>query len=231
MDSDSDSEDVGIHPQVTPKRKRDKSNWKSTAAAKKKRLEKNVGCVIKCKHTADHKTCKIRSVSVIDVYNFHEKYQSIGNSVDERKFIQRCRTISVVNSGRVRVDRQDRLRSQRHHTIECYIQTEKGRVPVCKEAFLGILSIGRSKLELAAKSMLDDQETMTERRGGSKPKLVKLKDAVINDIKSYRARETHYGRGDVVHRVYLSGELSVKKIYENFVKKISDELLKNCKYH
>lgn len=55
--------------------------------------------------------------------------------------------------------------------------------------------------------MMGDEEEMTEKRGGSSVRKPELREAVINDIKSYHARETHYGRADVIHRVYLPGKL------------------------
>lgn len=116
------------------------------------------------------------------------------------------------------MDPDNRKRKVRNFTINCHIHTKKGRVDVCKEALLGILSIGRWKLEYAAKSMLQTDEAMKETRGGKKSKLNKLTNANVEDIKKYRVRERHYGRGGTTGRVYLPGELSVKKMFLNFIK-------------
>lgn len=92
------------------------------------------------------------------------------------------------------------------------IQLNLERVRVCKEALMGMLSIGRSKLEVAAGVMLQPDEIMKELRRGKKPMLIDVKEAIIEHIKKYRrVRERHYGRGDTIGRVYLPGKLTIKK--------------------
>ena len=237
LDSDDDDPEAVLHPVQREKKKRDPESWKRNMNRKQKKEKRNRGCILTCEHGLGSKICGIRKIDVEELYHVHRKFWRLENAVQERQYIQRFIEISSVC--RVRLDKDERKRKQRNYNIECYIQTHSEKVRVCKEALLGVLSIGRSKLELAAKSMLEYDEAMRENRGGAKPTLEGLRNAIIADIQKYRVRERHYARGGTVGRVYLPGELSIKKMFLNFVKthqhlpvRYTDKKLENlpCKY-
>lgn len=161
---DSDGEAMS-HPVAEKRRKSGKSKWKSVAVAQTKRESRNEGCIIKCKHKIDDKKrCRVRTINIAELHNFHKRFWKQRSAIEQRKFIQTC--ISITTTDWSTVNDLERQRKTRDYTIHCHIQTTKKQVPVCKEALLGILSIGRSKLEFAAKCFLQNEETMVEKCGG-----------------------------------------------------------------
>jgi len=126
------------------------------------------------------------------------------------------------------VDPESRVRKLRNYTIDCYIQSSQGKVGVCKQSFLSILSIGRAKLEKAAQTMCQFDTDMQEIRGGSWRSMGNLKEDIIQHIKCYRVRERHYNRNGTVGRMYLPADLTVKRMFEDFVQKHPDS---TCKYN
>ncbi|XKL59952.1 hypothetical protein PGB90_000968 [Kerria lacca] len=115
------------------------------------------------------------------------------------------------------VDDETRKRKTRKYNTECHIQTEEKTFRVCKETLMGILSIGRSKLEGAASSMLQPDEVMQERRRGKKLRMTEFKEAIIENIKQYRVHERHCGRAGTKDRVYLPKKLTIKKMCSYFL--------------
>lgn len=77
----------------------------------------------------------------------------------------------------------------RNFNTEFYIQTDQDRVRVCKESFLSVLSIGRSKVEFAAKTFLLPSNEVKENRGGKIEVLTALKEKIIDHVKTFRIRE------------------------------------------
>lgn len=107
-----------------------------------------------------------------------------------------------------------------------YLYQEK-LIPVCRQSFLFVLSIGRSKLEYAAAAIFNDKLTK-ERRGGSVSKLGDLRNLVIDHICTFRVQEMHYGKITTFNRVYLPLELTTKKMHSMFINRYSDS---QCKYN
>ncbi len=214
-------------PTVTDKpskRKGDKSQWKCNKAKRAKKEERNKGCIIACKHTIDSKICKVRTISITTLYQFHKSFHNISDAIEGRKFLQRYICVSTIK--RPRVDEEKRIRPRNLSTGH-FIPSSEGLIPVCKEAFLGILSVGRTKVELAAKSMLCLDSEMKETRGGSKKMKTDLRELVVSHISSFRGRERHYGRSASAGRIYLSAELNVRKMFNLFKEQHPDV---ECKY-
>ena len=44
-----------------------------------------------------------------------------------------------------------------------------------------------------------------------------MKDLIREHIRSFSARHSHYSRRDNAGRVYLSPELSISRVYQNFL--------------
>lgn len=83
----------------------------------------------------------------------------------------------------------------------------------------------RDRLARIAKNYLETGENPKEKRGGSriKKKDIDITDAVMNNIKQYKCRESHYSRKKTV-RSYLPPELNIQKMYDKFC---SEQNLKN----
>lgn len=215
-EGESDPEALLYPEEKIKKKKGDRSNWKCEMNKKLKKEARNKGCVLTCGHQIGHKRCEVRSIPLLELLNLNKKFEKLSNAIQERQMIQRFITISGNPVSRISDD-ETRKRKIRKYTIECHIQTEEKTFPVCKEALMGILSIGRSKLEGAVSSMLQPDEAMKEMRGGKKPVLTDLKEAIIENIKKYRVRERHYGRAGTKDRVYLPKELTIKKMCSYFL--------------
>lgn len=229
-------EEFDVIPCVTTeqssKRKTKKEQWKKTAVAKQKREARNQGCIISCNHQVSDKWCKARSINADVLYYFHKKFWKLESAVKQRLFIQSYISISPIQR-RYR-ENETRIRVKKYNIL-CNVpliadDSNQSLVPVCRDAFLSILSIGRFKLEHAAR-MLFNEDLMKERRGGSTSKMVAVKEKIIEHIKLFRCREKHYGKVTEFNRQYLPAELNIRKMHAMYLERYAtDNPELKCKY-
>lgn len=164
------------------------------------------------------------SIDIRVLYNFHKRFWKLKTAVQERDFLQKCMTINTIK--RRRVAAEERTRGNRDYVIDYFIQTNETRTRVCKESFLSVLSIGRTKAENAAKTFFDETK---ETHGGQKPVLQELHAKIVELIRTFRVRERHYGCNATVGRMYLPAELNIKRMHELFLQAYPDH--SECKYN
>lgn len=92
-------------------------------------------------------------------------------------------------------------------------------VPVCASAFIAIHGITRQRVCTIKKSLLTTGKAPTDKRGkhNNRPKKLSsaLKSKVMEHIRSFRGRKSHYSLHDS-SKMYLPEELNVKKMYDMF---------------
>lgn len=219
-------EEYTVTPQVTPshhttKKKRKPEEWAKAKLKEEKREIRNKGCVLFCQHK-DKLFCKVRSIDIQVVYDFHKNFWTLNDAIQELVFLQKYIAVSPIK----RSKQENRSRSEKKYNILCCIPCNNELIPICRESFLSILSIGRTRLENAARAIFTD-DLMEETREGSKPKLEELKSKIIDHIQSFKYKERHYGKVSEFNRVYLPCELNVRKMHKMFLEKYSVP----CKYH
>lgn len=159
-----------------------------------------------------------------DVKSFHDRFYSLADKVSQDNFILKFCSVGPVS--RVRNPDSARPRSM---AISYFVIKNKKLIPVCKNAFLGILNLKRYRIEGVLGRFLHKSEMPVENRGGDhkSSKNSHLREQIVEFIKSFAVLEKHYCRGTSI-RQYISSDLTIKKMWdifnrthENYVCKLS----------
>lgn len=117
-----------------------------------------------------------------------------------------------------------------------YFRTKSKVVPVCKKFLKAAFSISDSRIRTVAK-IIESGQVPKEKRGGDRilNRNMEQKNKVKKFIASLPASESHYNRNKS-SRVYLSGDLNLKKLFQMYSERNSDSkvsltMFKNIFYH
>ena len=109
------------------------------------------------------------------------------------------------------------------------LRNESGvNIPVCQKSFCTVLGFGPKRLQVLRRK-LGSGSLEPDKRGkhGNHSKVGEEIKALIREhIASYPTRHSHYSRKDNSGRVYLPAELSVARLYRNFLEKYDPEYIK-----
>lgn len=114
-------------------------------------------------------------------------------------------------------------------TVGYFLPAEHNlRIPVCKKFFLDITRVGRTRLANITRKVHSGQ-AVEERRGGDRKSCRSLekKENVRGFIRKLRGTESHYNRSKS-KRIYLSSELSIRKLATIYNQQASEELQVKC---
>ena len=120
-------------------------------------------------------------------------------------------------------------------SIEYQIRNEKGlNKKVCQKAFLLVFGFGKRRLEILRKkfragSILPelDRRGKHDNRPKKIPELIHKK--IVEHIESFPTRQNHYSRHKNSQRLYLSPDLSIERMYEQFLEKHNPEYVEYMK--
>ncbi len=91
---------------------------------------------------------------------------------------------------------------------------------MCKNAFLQLHPIKKSRL---VSKIQNNRETSEDLRGKHENQWNKLPQEVLDDfITNLPSRESHYSPKSDRNRKYLSSDLNISKLYENFITLFSE---------
>ncbi len=112
------------------------------------------------------------------------------------------------------------------------LRNEKGiNVTVCQRAFCAVHGFGPKRLLVLRRKITSDESTTgiePDRRGKHSNRHVvsdEVRELVRDHIRSFPARQSHYSRKDNSGRVYLSAELSIVRLYRDFLQKHDPEYI------
>ena len=223
------------------KRKRNPENWK-VKHVKKKGLRKNAPrkdisslencCKREClKNFPIHHLEKIRSefeellyeeqnLYLNGLLRRHESKKSSGHSRQE--------PARITSSGK-RLGRPPAEESI--FSFDYYLRnTKKIDIKVCQKAFCDVFGFGPKRLQvLRQKIKASVTSVEPDKRGkhGNQPRVNEdLRQLVKDHIQSFPARSSHYSRADNHGRLYLSADLSIVRLYRNFLEKHDSEYVK-----
>ena len=119
-------------------------------------------------------------------------------------------------------------------SFEYYLRDEKGLdMKVCQKAFCGVHAFGPKRLQVLRDKITSAKEgskVVWDKRGKHTGHHQKVDDAVCDlireHIRSFPARSSHYSRSDNSGRVYLSPDLSIARLYSDFLEKHDPEFVK-----
>ena len=118
-------------------------------------------------------------------------------------------------------------------SFEYCLRDEKGvDVKVCQKAFCGVHAFGPKRLRILRDKIVsaDKESTIVWDKRGKHTEHQRVSDTVRNlireHIRSFPARSSHYSRSDNSGRVYLSSELSIARLYRDFLEKHDPEFVR-----
>lgn len=234
MNDDSGDSENGIHVEECFRGR--KFRYKKVVSIPEKRKNRyNNGPQIKCNHGLNdrpstskakgQKQCKAAELCYEDIMQFHHHVTSL-NKADQDKYLLKFMTISSPQR-RIKTENAKRKKTV---SVKYAIRKKNSEVvPVCASTFQGVSGMSKDRLSYLASRFHKEGKLPKEMRGGDTTGK-NHKDLTINiknDIKKYKCRESHYGRGKS-KRGYLPSDLTVKNMWKRFCDQRKISGLKLC---
>lgn len=208
-------------------RKRQRTGGKRTEA-KKKRYSAPTGSnvYVPCKHSS--KTFSCTDIRPNDVKKLRDRLYKVTDKLRQDSII--ASLVITKNVTRRRPNNPNQNKSQSsgsQHTFSAsyFITSSSGRrIPVCKNNFIAITKIGRTRLANIVTKVYAG-EPIEEKRGGDRKSHLSInkRNKVREFISNLKASESHYGRKKS-KRLYLHCRLSIRKLHEVYNKNCSEDL-------
>nr|CAI5821751.1 unnamed protein product [Callosobruchus analis] len=110
--------------------------------------------------------------------------------------------------------------SRRNNTLKYYLKNEKGDTSeVCKLFYLSTLGFSNNNDTIVKLVSSCSDITVAKDRRGSHPKHKKIdRQAIYDHIQKYHPCVSHYRREHAPNKLYLPSDISIKMMYDDFVK-------------
>ena len=230
QNSSCDFNTDNITKQQTRKRKVNKKEW---ASSKRKKFRNQGMEYVSCKgkmvraRQVSPRNCKCKlceQISDTERNSIFSEYWHTGSYERQREYI-----VNLID--------EHETRSHRTHTKKPHIQvrrhyhliTSQGRVRVCKQFFLGTLSIKKNTVEYAFKKKMPHNTVLHDMRGKQKnaSKVTEeQKQYVRRHILSFHVVDSHYIR-ESSKRKYLPEGLNITKMFEMYKDYMAELGVKN----
>lgn len=148
---------------------------------------------------------------------FHRSFYKSVKKIEQDNFILKyVSTIKIRRRRPVTASRPARKTSTKYFVRK---NNTKELIPVCKQAFLGILNVKKGRVEGIIRRHFETGQMSVENRGGDKKEFEfrSRREAVIKYIKTLQPLQIHYTREKVRQRQYLHPELNIKKIWKMYI--------------
>lgn len=149
-----------------------------------------------------------------DMGSFHKQFYEIKDKVYQDNFVLKYTSAQAPQRRRVRVG----TGRQKQMSIRYSVRKVSGEsVRVCKDAFMKILHINKTRLNGVVRRNKQSGLMAHETRGGDRKseKFGDLKVAICNFVKNFKGVESHYCRSKS-KRIYLPSELNITKMFKMF---------------
>ncbi len=136
---------------------------------------------------------------------------------------------------RRRKESQTENKKPKSQYFKYFVETNNKRKKVCKNAFLILHQIKRSRLEVKIQQNREISEDLRGKHGNNWNCLPQeVVEDILDFIENLPARESHYSPKTEKNRKYLSSDLNVSKLHQKFIdlyheyeKVVSYEFFKN----
>ncbi|KAJ4444848.1 hypothetical protein ANN_06645, partial [Periplaneta americana] len=165
-------------------------------------------------NTKGKKNCKAAELCYNDIITFHHHVASL-NKTDQDKFLLKFMEICTPKR---RIVATENAKRKKRVSVKYTIRKKNGTLlPVCAATFQAVSGMSKDRLSYLANRFHEMGKVPKEMRGGNRAgeKHKELTLAIKNDIKSYKCRESHHGRGKS-KRGCLPSHLSVNKMWKFF---------------
>lgn len=150
-----------------------------------------------------------------------QHYYSLKDLTRQREFL--VRHLKIKNTNRKTTGNRA---SRRKYTIQYFLTVNNNTVPVCKQFFLGTLSISERTCRTALCKVNEVGVLEAEKRGGrrrnedSKIREKEIRISIEKHIERFPKMESHYCRANTT-KLYLHPDLSLTKIYSMFIEELN----------
>ncbi|XP_039297057.1 uncharacterized protein LOC120354249 [Nilaparvata lugens] len=211
--------DISVTPVQSNERarkpKKSPLQWKKAKLKTERYKPKSMPDKPTCGHSSQSFQCC--SLDMCDLKKFHSLFYKKTEKEYQDHFV--LKYVEIVNVRRRRPNQRknqnevSKYKKQMRSTRYFVLNKKKERVPVCLNAFIGILGISRFRVNNITKTF-HEQGFITEKRGGFKrtAEFAPKKINVMKFIEKLQCIESHYCRKES-NRKYLSSDLSIKKLF------------------
>ncbi|KAK5867599.1 hypothetical protein PBY51_012071 [Eleginops maclovinus] len=213
-----DGSEVAVKP--TPGGRRRRLNIDSHERQRTKKMRYSGGGripTIGCTHTSAKCFCQADRLTPDDLVMNFEKFHDKPNKVEQDGAL--LHLMSVSEAKRHRQNDENRQK-ERNVTVKYSLLCDEhpNKVPVCKATFLSVLGISKDRASRVARYYAETAEARPERRGGARniEGNDNRRQLIIDHIKTFTCRASHFGRRGAPGRRYLPTDLSVRKMHELF---------------
>ncbi|PSN43234.1 hypothetical protein C0J52_12636 [Blattella germanica] len=238
-DNSCDSENEMQVEECSGGRKSKSKIKKGVGQSKKRTIISNKEPRIKCSHGMEvlpscskakgKKQCMASELCYEDITQFHHHVTSL-NKTDQDKYILK---FMAVSSPKRRVVNTENLKRKKTVSVKYTIRKKNGEVvPVCAASFQGVSGMSKDRLSYLASRFHSGGKLPKEMRGGDRTGKdhKDLTIAIKNNIKKYKCRESHYGRGKSKRGMLVLKNLGIK--VEKYYGSETDEDAENiCKFN
>ncbi|KAG7307859.1 hypothetical protein JYU34_006468 [Plutella xylostella] len=201
---------------VDPDKARKRNRLKSIAKKRQKTMAKYSAPGLPKKPTCRHnkKSLKCLGLKGNEIFIFHKNFYKCKDKIAQDNYIlQHIHTVAVKRR------RPRTSEKSRELTINYFIPDKNNTdVPVCSKTFAEVLRIKPSRIQGVAKRAFHSGSVAKENRGGDRKRFAfaSRKEAVQKFIQNFVPLESHYSRGCTRHRVYLSPDLNISKMFKMY---------------
>ncbi|KAG5263245.1 hypothetical protein AALO_G00284190 [Alosa alosa] len=159
---------------------------------------------IGCKHTSAKCFCQADRLTPDDLVMNFQKFHDKPNKVEQDAALLYLMSVSEVK--RQRQNDENRQKG-RNVTVKYSLLWDEhpNKLPVCKATFLSVLGISKDRASRVAQYYAETAEARPERRGGARN--IEGSDSrrqlIINHIKTFTCRASHYGQAYYSRQLYL----------------------------
>lgn len=157
-------------------------------------------------------------LSMRDVREFHTAFFKNVEKIGQDMFILRHCDSAKPKRHRKRKEHGNKPKSC---TIRYKVKRGDGlMVPVCRQAFQGILGVKKDRILNILKKYKDKTLMPLERRGGDRvgQKNENKRKSIKEFVESLQCTESHYCRSKTFNRIYLPAELNITKLWKIYNK-------------
>ncbi|KAJ8377631.1 hypothetical protein AAFF_G00255400 [Aldrovandia affinis] len=197
------------------RKKNDTGEWGKMRDKSKKYKADGKTPRVACDHQEQNSAalCQASALTHDDIQGFFQRLYENKDKVKQDAFILNHITVSTPRRHRQRLDDTTRARPlQVKYKVR---RQNKEVITVCQKTFMSVLGgINRYRVNRLARYYHTTGRQQQERRGGSRKtaKDREIDDSIVDWIKRYKCRESHYGRGKSVHS-YLPPSLNLSKMW------------------
>ncbi|KAJ4425943.1 hypothetical protein ANN_27569 [Periplaneta americana] len=197
------------------KRTRNEDNWKRNISKKERYAASSLPHYPSCEHRKAKSSFQCHSLTMKDIKSFHHTFYLNKDKIGQDTFIMKY-CVSTLPKRR----KYDRTQKARSVSTKYYIvsETNKRMVPVCRDAFLGVLRIGKDRVARIMRQCTSSSSMPRENRGGDRVshKNEAKRAGVKTFIESLNCSTGHYCRSKTAQRFYLPSELNIKKLWHMY---------------